>query len=65
MGMLPAPGALRLACPACGRYLGTVDGSYSEYPPCPCGIQTTIRVAGKRLRPLISTPAGPLEVKAP
>jgi hypothetical protein len=44
------PQPTRLTCPACGRYLGTVDGSFFEAAPCACGIQTTVRGTVKRLR---------------
>lgn len=54
----------RMTCPCCQRYIGTVDGTYAEYPPCVCGAQTTVRLTGRRARQCVSTPAGPLEVKA-
>lgn len=54
--------AQRFVCPACGRYLGTADGAYSEYPPCACGFQTTVRAVGRRARIGVGEP--PIEVKA-
>lgn len=49
--MLNQPGPpTRLTCPACSRYIGTVDGGYFEAPPCQCGVQTTVRVVAKRGR---------------
>ena len=62
---LPPPNSIRLCCPSCGRYLGTVNATYAEYPPCACGFQTTVRVVGKRARRLIEMPGGaPFEIKA-
>jgi len=52
-----------MTCPACARYLGTVDGSYSEYPPCTCGFQTTVRAVGRRAKQEVESPAGRIEVK--
>ena len=45
---MPPADSQRLQCPACGRYLGTVEGCYAEYPPCTCGVQTTVRLTGRR-----------------
>lgn len=59
----PTP-PIELRCPGCNRYLGTVDGAYFAAPPCSCGLQTTVRATGKRLRQ--GYPAGllkELEVK--
>lgn len=39
----------RLTCPACRRYIGTVDGQYYEAPPCRCGVQTTVRIGRRAL----------------
>lgn len=64
--MMSAPAeARRLTCPACQSYLGTLDGTYSEYPPCSkCGFQTTVRAAGRRARQSVETPGtGRIEVK--
>jgi hypothetical protein len=41
--------AIRLVCPGCGRFLVTVEGTSVECPPCSCGLQTTVKVTGKRL----------------
>jgi hypothetical protein len=58
----PPAEAQRLVCPACSRYLGTVEGCYSEYPPCVCGIQTTVRLTGKRR--VVEMNGEQIEVKA-
>lgn len=54
---------IRLTCPACGRFLATIEGTYVEVPPCICGVQTTVRVNEKRLR--VVSPGDPrgIEVK--
>ena len=62
--MMSAPAeAKRMTCPACGRFLCTVDAVYVEAPPCQCGYQTTIRAVGRRARQEVQTPAGRIEVK--
>lgn len=61
--MAPPPDAQRLTCPNCHRYLGTVEGCYAEYPPCACGVQTTVRVTGKRARREIEMAGERVEVK--
>lgn len=62
--MAAALADVEIRCPACGRYLGTVDGTRLRCAPCTCGVQTTVEIVGKRARRLaIETPAGPLEVK--
>jgi len=61
--MAAPPEAKRIVCPCCGRYLGTVDGTYSEYPPCTCGFQTTVRAVGKRARVGLAATAQHIEVK--
>lgn len=58
------PPEVRLCCPACGRFIAAVTGTVVECPPCKCGVQTTVRLAGRRARALVGTPAGILEVKA-
>lgn len=40
----------RMTCPACSRFLGTVEATYAEYPPCSCGFQTTVKAVGQRAR---------------
>ena len=71
---MPAPAeAKRLTCPACGRFICTVDGTYIETPPCKwCGTQTTVDLKKFNPRALerpgahrreIDTPAGSIEVK--
>ena len=53
----------RMVCPACSRYLGTVDATYAEYPPCTCGFQTTVRAVGKRARAGLVATSERIEVK--
>ncbi len=53
----------RMTCPACNRYLGTVEATYAEYPPCTCGFQTTVRAVGKRARSGLHATAERIEVK--
>lgn len=60
----PPETARRMECPGCGKYLGTVEGVYSEYPPCQCGVQTTVKLTGRRGRASVQTPCGPIEVKS-
>lgn len=59
----PPADSQRVSCPCCGRYLGTVEGTYLELPPCVCGWQWTGRAVGKRARQTVETPCGPIEVK--
>lgn len=49
--MTTPPAPIRLVCPACGRFLATIEGISVECPPCVCGVQTTVRVNGKRRPP--------------
>lgn len=60
--MAPAP--IRLTCPSCGRYLCTVDGVSVECPPCTCGVQTTVRLTGKRGRQCVEMSGERIEVKS-
>lgn len=46
--MTTPPAPIRLVCPACGRFLATIEGTSVECPPCVCGVQTTVRVNRKR-----------------
>lgn len=59
----PPANAVEYRCPACGRYLGTAEGTYARYAPCACGVRTTVEIVGKRARQSIETPAGRIEVK--
>lgn len=55
---------VRLSCPRCSRYLGTLDGFKFEAPPCKCGFQTTVKAVGRRARQEVESPGtGRIEVK--
>jgi len=53
----------RMTCPACTRFLGTVEATYAEYPPCVCGFQTTVKAVGKRARAGLVVGAERIEIK--
>jgi hypothetical protein len=63
--MMQAPAdAKRITCAVCQGYLGTLVGTYSEYVPCKCGFQTTVKAVGRRARQEIETlGTGRIEVK--
>lgn len=55
---------IRLTCPACGKYLATLDGASVELPPCRgCGAQVTVRLTGKRRGQASPEFLQPIEVK--
>ena len=56
-------GALRFACPACARFLGTAETTFYEAAPCVCGLQTTVRAVGKQARAGLTGSAERIEGK--
>lgn len=56
-------GPIELRCPDCGRYLGTLEGTYFRSPPCVCGLQMTIQMVGKRARRTVACGPREIEVK--
>src|SRR3990167_2232182 len=54
-GVNRPPDVIRLACPACGSFIGTLQGGYFEARPCKCGCEVQVSMAKEKVERLLTS----------